>query len=1353
MSQQSVLLTPSIQSVDGGLARWNDPTDPFDPDDPQQIDQTAVDVLKTDNVEHVDKANHSSILEPTHMGPSPMSGSPSASMRDSASTHSLPAVQVTEPQHSPSQPQGSDIPFLSEDDGSSPVQRSVGSSTTAAAPSQRRSVLSRPVFDGRSSSRLSGFFSHLIHRRDNVPPLPGAVVHQERTHTPDGSNLPSRESSPVPVPRPSTPPPPLPSPSLAELGLSLAVLTEHLSPSHFSTPPTNGAFLAPHYLLLCHAQGLDVLPLASPPARVPYALIRRVSFKSVVVMEHRGVLVAISGRRDGVRVYALDEIKKAVEWRLDVEVRREREKLRREEGKRTSPRDPPNDGFSPEKIAASHPNIGKSLSLRRSPSAGATFPARRMSHKKPRSSPQTPTQPIHPSPVPAIDGLPLGPPPSYRSVSPPREPPRQSSVSPIRRTGSRRTSVNDVMRGTVSRRATEVVGLDSNRHADAKSDWMEAFHSDDEAINVVAAGASGSQALDERTSSMVATESTTSNASGLDGAASRRVRPASTTTLTPAGFHRASRPGNLDLSGARVEPLPVLPPSPTPTLLTLRQALSASPTSGPSRAGSSTDPRLTDLPIPDQDPDDEDENENRIGTSTNEPISFAEALLESRIPNLPPPGTRLPQQAILITQSHPVATGDEDAPRSPVSLNMQGHRARQSSDTLGSRRRRRRWSVLDGIFPGAIGQPDTELLATPPPWDSQDNRRQGGRPDQRSHSSFTSSPPITPAHSRSTEIATIPLPVPSHPPSRFFSRILSSAFSHRRSEDSTDSIQLRADNADSMVRKQQSLTPPQAPAPKLEYVKLPGTKGSIMIKAVETNKKSFLAILCGDNGEKVELFAGTYRTALGLSRTFILPDSPRSLELQLQGDDLVEVFLVFSQNVFGLEPATVRVREVRLGRAERRAARRRARELQIDDLLGPEIDALPAMEGTNNVNVRVGLSAPSSVSVTTEISAGTTLVGGTSPSASQPNVSQRSASVVAKLEDIIPTPSGPYTTFQQLSFAPIFPLAAIVDEYIIPPTYPTFLQYRNLHEPEINGNSNVDLSQVQFTPPGLPVPPVAPPSRWFYCDPKGVVHGPWLSSRMHAWYKEALLPPDLPVRREEDTEFVLLKDLRQHCVDPSQPFGPEPTRTAAEEAPPSNTCAGKPLLPPTSLLSQPRLFGPPSLFYSSRVDGRGRAVLKDRFLWTQDELDMDGQPVVSGRLGDVKRLEAFDLQGRSVLAADLSDALLRPADASRDLLPHFMAAPFQMNRRKIFTWRIGSPISPPSSAPMTVPTLPQPSSRHATPAKKASSVPGKAPARPSENTRNEIMFLGRQGDNVYLCERDCGTFRILRLSPLGTTTQ
>jgi hypothetical protein len=63
------------------------------------------------------------------------------------------------------------------------------------------------------------------------------------------------------------------------------------------------------------------------------------------------------------------------------------------------------------------------------------------------------------------------------------------------------------------------------------------------------------------------------------------------------------------------------------------------------------------------------------------------------------------------------------------------------------------------------------------------------------------------------------------------------------------------------------------------------------------------------------------------------------------------------------------------------------------------------------------------------------------------------------------------------------------------------------------------------------------------------------------------------------------------------------------------------------------------------------------------------------------------------------------------------------------------------------------------PAKKAGSTPGKIPTRPElghndvegEHSRNEIMFLGRQDDNVYLCERYGETFRILRLSPLGAS--
>ena len=101
--------------------------------------------------------------------------------------------------------------------------------------------------------------------------------------------------------------------------------------------------------------------------------------------------------------------------------------------------------------------------------------------------------------------------------------------------------------------------------------------------------------------------------------------------------------------------------------------------------------------------------------------------------------------------------------------------------------------------------------------------------------------------------------------------------------------------------------------------------------------------MCGEAGEKVGLFAGTYRSALGLSRTFILADSPQTLELQLQGDDLVEVFLVFPRNVFGLEPATVRVREVRIGRSA-------------------ATSAAPEGLGDVNMNAAVGTGAPVSSS-------------------------------------------------------------------------------------------------------------------------------------------------------------------------------------------------------------------------------------------------------------------------------------------------------------------------------------------------------------------------------------------------------
>lgn len=234
---------------------------------------------------------------------------------------------------------------------------------------------------------------------------------------------------------------------------------------------------------------------------------------------------------------------------------------------------------------------------------------------------------------------------------------------------------------------------------------------------------------------------------------------------------------------------------------------------------------------------------------------------------------------------------------------------------------------------------------------------------------------------------------------------------------------------------------------------------------------------------------------MSLSRTFILPDSPRSLELQLQGDDLVEVFLVFTQNVFGLEPATVRVREVRIGRAERRAARRRAREVRSSD--GPNNDSEVALVDEDaNVNVSIGVSVAvgSTVVATgdgTDRSHTPPLIPNEHPDA-QPEIStpNEATSTVSQSEELVTIATAnmsPYTTFQQLNFSPRFPLASIADEYIIPPTYRDFLEYRAEHEHE--DGSNMDLTQIQFSPPGLPVPVPTAPSRWYYRDPKNVVHG------------------------------------------------------------------------------------------------------------------------------------------------------------------------------------------------------------------------------------------------------------------------
>ncbi|TFK41007.1 hypothetical protein BDQ12DRAFT_733353 [Crucibulum laeve] len=1351
-------------------------------------------------VDNTPKDDTNPVLESTR-SPTPLSTSIDQHS-DVASVHSMPAVHITEPS-----PPAANRPFTqpSAETPRRPPPPSPSRSQTlqeeGSFSQQQRRARHRSV-EVRPSNRLSGFFSSLIHRRDHITTgSPRETIHEDppSPSTPQQtSQTPSRSSSPPPQ-RSITPPPPLPPPTLRELGLCLSILTSELSPSHFSTPPSSGAFLAPHYLLLCHAQGLDVLPLVSPPALQPYALVRRVSFKSVVVMEQRGVLVAIAGRRDGVRVYALEEVKKAIEWRIEVEVRRERERARRDNVKKIAMRslDGTNARDSTEKTrkaSLSTPPPGETIirgSLLRKSSYGAAPlpPSPPPVPMIPRSAtPRTPRKPRTPSlQIPSTPlSEPFGQPPPYAS-------PIESSQPPDLRSQPSAISINARQRGgsvgamltapSVPRRSTEAA---RNRDPDLKADWVES--SDDEAIDIVAAGSSGSQALDERTS-------TTLSATVASPPVQSVVVPPAPSLPRPSINARRSRPSHLDLSLVRSNTsVPPPEPSPAPTLLTLRQALSHSPPS-------TRDTRTVAEEIPDPDTpyldadDDDDDVDGRI--------SLAQALMESRIPDLPPLGTRQPQQPILISASH-VAAASEDDHSSPRTSDGHGSLGRQSNAEQPARRRRR-WSVMIGTSnsdvshePSIPATPSTAPLARERP-STRFTRSNSFRSNHSQNSSTVRTVPTTetPSGNSSTLVPSQSETTPllssqSSRSSRFIPRIISNALQARRSDDRPPLPTQSPVDVDHPKRQNGNQVTPQSPPPKLEYVKLPGTKGALIVKAVETAKKrfvqhiiltfptstdlpypSFLAILCGENGEKVELFAGTYRTALGLSRTFILPDSPRSLELQLQGDDLVEVFLVFSQNVFGLEPATVRVREVRIGRAERRAARRRARENRTGDT--PTNDGDAAEEDTN-VNVSIGVSVAVGSSATSNggLNDGTRtppLVPSEHPGAQAdqpPSPTEPTASIGSSQSDDLVTVAtaqmGPYTTFQQLSFAPNFPLASIADEYIIPPTYPEFLGYRARHEPQSDGNGT-ELSQTQFCPPGLPVPTPTLPSRWYYRDPKRVVHGPWKASLMQAWYKDGLLPPDLPVRREEETEFMLLKDLRLQSVDPTQPF-----RSPALISTPAFSVevqeSEKPLLPPISLLSQPRHFGPPALFFSSRgghstaiVDVRGRSVLKGRFIWSNDEPGEDSKPSSVNKMGDVKRLEAFDVKNRSVLVAmrqggleavDLGDALLKPADESRTALPQFHPPPNIINRRAPFVWKIGSPITSPSTAMES-----NPSKYKASANKKPSIGSTKVPAGRTDtlngdsdvDIQDEVLFLGRKDDEIYICERNAGSFRILRLSP------
>lgn len=621
----------------------------------------------------------------------------------------------------------------------------------------------------------------------------------------------------------------MPAPTLDELGLSLSTLTGELPSNQFTTP-SNGTFLSPHYLLLCHPQGLDIMPLVSPPAVQPYALIRRVPVKSVVVMEERGVLVAIAGRRDVVRVYALEEIRKAIDWRMDLELRREIEKQRRDEMKKIP-------------IVTVNPVPEKTKNTKRKSVSidsltASQVTARNSLRKRSKSNaPAPPLPPVAPMP-----------PPSFPQRLVPRTSVANLHIHRQANSRARAMSITEAM-------GAHVVNPEDNidTRPEGKGEWVDIRDSDEEAL--IAAGPSGSAALDERTSAISAARAST--AAGLPVPATQ-----ANTSFSNAGSQRR-RPANLDLSHVNEHDQRPQMASPSPTLMTIRQTLNQCP-------------QTTDAMASDPDMD------NEPATPNGEVISFAEALLESRLPEAPPLGQTAanPAPAALVTRfplsarspsSHGYGGQGISHSNSPLLQEAQATRGvaglvegelsdhdngmevdptvRAPSRSGGSVRatnRRHRWSVLDGVFrpsetsrePIQAGRDvlEDEIPQTGSPLTRtmSDASIQGSRPSRTGHRMAMSQPSDVNSNvSRGSTRLSRFFPVPKRKKGRERNASITTSSNADHLHAPINIIPGGYEKWTGMM----SSSLPVTPAPKLEYVKLPGTKGSVMIKAVETAKK------------------------------------------------------------------------------------------------------------------------------------------------------------------------------------------------------------------------------------------------------------------------------------------------------------------------------------------------------------------------------------------------------------------------------------------------------------------------------------------------------------------------------------
>jgi hypothetical protein len=224
--------------------------------------------------------------------------------------------------------------------------------------------------------------------------------------------------------------------------------------------------------------------------------------------------------------------------------------------------------------------------------------------------------------------------------------------------------------------------------------------------------------------------------------------------------------------------------------------------------------------------------------SRNEALSSLTSFLNEEPSESPPPTNRIVSQPSLATRSGPSRMASHEVlrstspPRAPSSI----------GDAPVTPSRRKRWSVLDSVFrPGtAQERPSTAPGNALPSFGSAD-------PDWTPRTSSRASVYTNgrlPSGTQAPELA------PSFPPAEQARDLKSrsSTLSSRTEEPRN----LNDVGSSSAFSRPEDYNPsPNAP---LEYVKLARTKGSRMIKAVETKKRTYLAVLCGEAGERIELF-------------------------------------------------------------------------------------------------------------------------------------------------------------------------------------------------------------------------------------------------------------------------------------------------------------------------------------------------------------------------------------------------------------------------------------------------------------------------------------------------------------------